>query len=113
MKTGMQDGITAVINITVTEEMRPEFDGAVVHDVMSTVSMIYYMEKAGRLVILPYLEENEEGAGYALDIKHVGPAVVGQEVMFTAVCTEARPNRVICHVTAKTRVNLVGKGTFT
>jgi predicted thioesterase len=93
--------------------MFPAFDGEVVHQVMSTVSMIYYMEKAGRYVILPYLEEHEEGSGFALNIKHVGPAVVGQEVTFRAVCTEVTEKRVVCQVTAETTRNLVGLGTFT
>ncbi len=99
--------------MTVTEDMRPSFNGQVVHDVLSTVTMIYYMEWAGRKIILPYLEEGEEGAGLAIDVKHVGPAVLGQKVTFRAVCTEVTPKRVVCEVSAETDLNLVGKGTFT
>jgi fluoroacetyl-CoA thioesterase len=110
---GMKPGISVEFSITVDKEMRPSFDGVVVHDVMSTVTMIYYMEKAGREVIFPYLENDEEGAGFAIDVKHVGPAVLGQEVRFKAVCTEATSKRVVCDVTAETELNLVGKGAFT
>nr|WP_274388593.1 thioesterase [Brevibacillus agri] len=93
--------------------MLPKFEGEVVHPVMSTVSMIYYMEWAGRQVILPYLEEDEEGSGFAVDIRHVGPAVVGQTVTFKAVCHEVTEKRVVCEVTADTARNRVGVGTFT
>lgn len=113
MLDGMKPGITVEFSIIVDEEMRPTFDGNVVHDVMSTVTMVYYMEKAGRDVIFPYLGADEEGAGLAIDIKHVGPSVLGQEVHFKAVCTEVTPKRVVCDVIAETDCNLVGKGTFT
>ncbi|WP_134703656.1 thioesterase family protein [Ammoniphilus sp. YIM 78166] len=113
MKDGLKPGVQVEFKIVVDESMRPSFDGQVVHDVLSTVTMVYYMEKAGREVILPYLDESEEGAGYGLDIKHVGPAVVGQEVRFQAICTEVTEKRVVCEVTAETEWNVVGKGTFT
>lgn len=113
MNPGLQPGATTEFSVTVTEDMRPVFNGQVVHNVMSTVSMIYYMELAGRQIILPYLEEGEEGAGFAVDIKHIGPAVVGQEVKIRAICTEVTRNRVVCDVVAETNLNLVGKGSFT
>jgi fluoroacetyl-CoA thioesterase len=113
MKPGLHPGVKVEFEVTVTDDMRPAFDGKVVHDVMSTVSMIYFMEKAGRMLILPYLEEEEEGAGYAIDIKHVGPAVIGQTVRFSAICTGVTPKRVVCDVIAETDENLVGKGSFT
>ncbi|AMA73927.1 thioesterase [Aneurinibacillus sp. XH2] len=110
---GLQPGETETLEIVVQDDMRPTFDGNVVHDVMSTVTMIYYMEKVGRHVILPYLEEGEEGAGYEIQVKHIGPAVVGQRVKFTALCTEVTPKRVVCEVTAETSENIVGTGIFT
>jgi fluoroacetyl-CoA thioesterase len=113
LNSGLRKGTTAEITVTVTQEMLAVFYGQVVHPVMSTVSMIYYMELSGRHVILPYLDEQEVGCGYAVDIKHVGPAVIGQEVTFRAVCVEVSEKRVVCEVTAHTSRNQVGMGTFT
>ncbi|MED4583950.1 thioesterase, FlK family [Brevibacillus choshinensis] len=113
MKNGLQPGTTAEFSVTVTAEMVPVFDGEVIHPVLSTVSMIYHMEKAGRYVLLPHLEDHEEGSGFAIDIKHVGPAVIGQEVTFRAVCVEVTQKRVVCEVTADTARNRVGVGFFT
>jgi len=93
--------------------MFPAFDGEVIHPVMSAFSMIYHMEKAERYVLLPHLEEHEEGSGLAIDIKHVGPAVVGQEVTFRAVCVEVTEKRAVCEVTADTPRHRVGVGLFT
>lgn len=113
IKKGLKPGVTTEFSVIVTEDMRPAFDGRVIYNVMSTVTMIYYMEFAGRKIILPYLEEGEEGAGFAIEIKHVGPAVIGQEVRFRATCTEVTAKRVVCEVIAETDENLVGKGFFT
>lgn len=113
MKPGLISGAETSFIVTVTPDMYPAFDGTTIHEVMSTVTMIYYMEKAGRELIVPFLEEEEEGSGFALDIKHVGPAVAGQEVTFRAVCTEAGAKRIVCEVVAETQFNLVGKGLFT
>ncbi|WP_232698880.1 thioesterase family protein [Brevibacillus daliensis] len=112
MKPGIL-GKSEKFSIIVTEDMVPSFDGEIVHHVMSTVTMIYYMEKVGRYVILPYFEEHEEGAGFEINVKHVGPAVIGQTVTFQATCTEVRGKRVICEVTAHTSENQVGVGIFT
>lgn len=113
MKNGLQPGVTAEFTVTVSADMFPVFDGEVIHPVMSTVSMIYFMEKAGRYVLLPHLEAHEEGSGFAIDIKHVGPAVMGQQVTFRAVCVEVTEKRVVCEVTADTSRNRVGVGVFT
>lgn len=113
MESGLRPGTAAEIAVTVTPEMLPVFEGQMVHPVMSTVSVIYYMELTGRHVILPYLEDHEEGCGYAVNIKHVGPAVVGQEVTFRAVCVEVTEKRVVCEVSAHTSRNAVALGTFT
>lgn len=113
VKPGLVPGAEIAFAVTVTPDMYPAFDGAAIHKVMSTVTMIYYMEKAGREMIVSFLDEEEEASGIALDIKHVGPAIAGQEVTFRAVCIEVGAKRIVCEVTAETRINLVGKGTFT
>lgn len=113
MKPELVPGVEAGFEIVVTDDMLAGFDGKVVHPVFSTVAMIYHMEKAGRHVILPYLEPDEEGAGYEVCVKHVGPAVRGQKVWIRAVCTEVTPKRVVCDVIAETDLNVVGTGQFT
>jgi fluoroacetyl-CoA thioesterase len=113
LKKGLFPGHKVEFQVTVDETMFAEFDGHVVHPVMSTVSMIYYMERAGRFVILPFLLEEEEGAGYEINVKHLRSAVKGQVVTFRAVCTEVTERRVICEVTAETDSYVIGKGTFT
>lgn len=113
LKRGLKVGHRAEFDVVVDESMFPSFDGNVVHPVMSTVTMIYYMEKSGRKILLPYLEEQEEGAGFAINVKHLNPAVVGQKVRFRAECIKATARELICEVVAETGTHLIGKGIFT
>lgn len=113
MKPGLHPGHQERITITVTEEMVASFGGKMVHPTLSTVTMVYYMEWAGRKVILPFLEEGEEGVGGQIAVKHCSPAPVGKEVTFIAEATEVKENKVVCQVRAEHDKAVVGEGTFT
>ncbi len=113
MKPGLHPGHREQITITVTEEMVASFGGKMVHPTLSTVTMVYYMEWAGRKVILPFLEEEEEGVGGQIAVKHCSPAPVGKKVTFTAEATEVKENKVVCRVWAEHDKAVVGEGTFT
>lgn len=113
MKQGIAKGQTAQLSVTVTEDMCPSFAGTAVHPTMSTVSMVYYMEWAGRQVILPFLEEHEEGIGASICIQHAAPAPVGKLVTFYAEATDVSDRKVVCKVWAEHDRACVGEGTFT
>lgn len=113
MKPGIVPGCVETVEVTVTEEMCPSFAGETVHPTMSTVSMVYYMEWVGRKIILPYLEDDEEGIGASICVKHAAPAPVGKQVRFFAEATEVSHRRVVCRVWAEHDRACVGEGTFT
>ncbi|WP_409253074.1 thioesterase family protein [Bacillus sp. SCS-153A] len=110
MKSGMTVGQTASVTATVTPDMFAQFDGEVVHPVYSTVSMVYHMEWASRKIILPFLEEGEEGMGGAVSMKHIAPSSEGTNVTITATLTELRSNVVITKVEARNENGLIGLG---
>ncbi|MBA2875184.1 thioesterase family protein [Thermaerobacillus caldiproteolyticus] len=110
MKSGMKVGDTAVVQAVVTPDMFAQFEGNVVHPAYSTVSMVYHMEWASRKIILPYLEENEEGIGAAVSVKHIAPTTEGTTVTVTATLTEFRDNVVITKVEAKNETQVIGVG---
>jgi predicted thioesterase len=103
----------ARLEITVTPEMRPAFDGEVVHDVYGTAAMVAHMEFAARKVILAAREAHEEGIGYRVDVTHLAPAPVGSTVTVTARLQAVEGTRVVCAVEARTRHGRVGEGTIT
>ncbi|MCR8848908.1 thioesterase [Rossellomorea sp. SC111] len=112
MKSGLAVGHTAVITTEVTPGMYAQFEGNVVHPVYSTVSMVYHMEWASRKVILPYLEEHEEGMGAKVNASHVTPAKTGSHLEIRANVIEYERNVIITEVTVRDRENdrLIGKG---
>jgi fluoroacetyl-CoA thioesterase len=110
MKPGMKVGETAVVQAVVTPDMFAQFEGKVVHPAYSTVSMVYHMEWASRKIILPYLEEDEEGIGAAVSVKHIAPTTEGSTVTVTATLTEFRDNIVMTKVEAKNEAQLIGVG---
>jgi fluoroacetyl-CoA thioesterase len=110
MKPGMKVGQTAVVEAIVTPEMFAQFEGKVVHPAYSTVYMVYHMEWASRKIILPYLEEHEEGIGGAVTVKHIAPTSQGETVTITATLTELRDNVVITKVEARNKERLIGVG---
>jgi fluoroacetyl-CoA thioesterase len=93
--------------------MFAQFEGKVVHPAYSTVAMVYHMEWAARQIILPFLEENEEGMGGAVTVKHLGVSGKGEVIKATATLTEMNGRRVITQVTVENSHGLVGQGEVT
>jgi fluoroacetyl-CoA thioesterase len=106
----MKIGQTATVKTTVTSDMFAQFEGNVVHPAYSTVSMVYHMEWAARQIILPYLEDHEEGIGGAVYVKHIAPSPEGSNISVTATLTDLQNNIVITKVEAHNNVGLIGKG---
>jgi|SRR5690606_2373937 len=110
MKPGMEIGQRATIEAEVTENMVAQFEGQVIHPAYSTVSMVYHMEWASRQIILPYLEDHEEGMGAAVTVKHLAPSAVGTKVRITAELTKIKGNLVITNVEVFNEKGMIGKG---
>jgi fluoroacetyl-CoA thioesterase len=110
MKLGLQIGHTKSMEVIVTPEMFAQFAGEVVHHAYSTVSMVYHMEWVSRQIILPYLEDYEEGMGAAVSVKHIAPSIEGDILIVTAVTTRSEGNIVMTNVEVKNGGRLVGEG---
>ncbi|GAA0465838.1 thioesterase family protein [Alkalibacillus silvisoli] len=110
MKPGMEIGRTETIEIKVTEDMFANFEGYVIHPVYSTVAMVYHMEWVSRKIILPFLEEHEEGMGASVEVKHIDAAPLNTKVVLTATLTEYHNHQVITSIKAYRDQTLIGKG---
>ncbi|MFY4777308.1 thioesterase family protein [Metabacillus sp. RGM 3146] len=110
MKKGMETGQTAVHEFRVTTDMFASFEGEVVHPAYSTVSMVYHMEWASRKIILPYLEDHEEGIGGSVKVKHIAPSGAGTAIKVTATLTKLEGNLVFTEVEAHNEAGIIGKG---
>lgn len=110
MKNSMKVGLKKTITVEVTEEMLAQFDGELVHPTYSTVALVYHMELVSRKLLLPHLEENEEGMGAAVSLKHLSPSGLGTKLEITATVTEVTERKVVTQVTASNSLGLIGKG---
>jgi fluoroacetyl-CoA thioesterase len=113
MKPGMEVGQQATITAIVTPEMFAQFEGKLVHPAYSTVSMVYHMEWAARQIILPYLEDHEEGIGGGIAAKHMAPTPEGAELTVTATLREVKGKAVICDVIVYNGKAVAGEGEVT
>lgn len=112
MKPGLQAGRSTQVRFVVTPEMCPHFDGVLVHPVCATWTIVHQMEVAGRKLLVPFLDEDEEGVGSHISIDHRAPAPVGCEVVATATATEVTRRRLVARVTAHVGERLIAEGTF-
>ncbi|TMU84891.1 thioesterase [Bacillus sp. BHET2] len=112
MKPGLVEGHMAVVTTEVTPSMYAQFEGSVVHPVYSTVSMVYHMEWASRKIILPYLEDHEEGMGAKVNVEHMAPAKKGSFLKIKANVIKYERNVIVTEVTVRDRESdrLIGKG---
>jgi|SRR5579884_1336289 len=105
-------GYHAGFETTVTSEMLVDFEelGAV-HPVYATYWLAKHMELVGRKIILPFLEEGEEGIGYAVSVRHLAPALAGMRVRVEGEHVGTEGNRVTVRLRAEHELgDLIGEG---
>ncbi|WP_102125278.1 thioesterase family protein [Deinococcus planocerae] len=108
-------GFAQTLTVTVTEEMTVRFEQlGPVHPVYATYWMTRHFEEAGRLVILPFLEDGEGGLGTAVEVRHTASALPGMTVTVTATCERVEGRRVFCTLRAISELgDEIGHGTTT
>lgn len=95
---------------TVTQEDIARFDSGTVHEVYSTFALARDAEWSGRLFVLEMKEEGEEGIGSGLNVTHISPALVGQEVTFTTTLVAINKNEVITDYKATVGSRTIAEG---
>ncbi len=111
MKNPFQTGDTKIFKHLVTEQDSATFDSGTVHPVYATFALARDAEWSGRLFVLEMKEEGEEGIGTHISVNHHAPALIGQEVIFTATLKEVNKNEVVTTYTAKVNDRLIADGT--
>jgi len=110
MKPGLMPGLQKEVTFTVAPDMCPAFDGEVVHQVCSTWMIVQYMELAGRMVLVDFLEPNEEGVGSHASCDHMGPAQVGAAVRVVATAADVNERELVCDCAAFRGEKMIAMG---
>jgi fluoroacetyl-CoA thioesterase len=107
------DGYSARVSFVVSKEMTVDFDElGPGPDLYATYWMAKHMEEAGRKIILPFLEEHEDGVGRSVNVTHLAPAAPGTPVNVDARYERTVGNSVFAACTATTEYGtLLGQGT--
>ena len=105
-----QIGDTLTFTHTVIENDIARVESGTVHEVYSTFALTRDAEWSGRLFVLQMKEEGEEGIGTGIHVTHHSPALMGQEVLFTATLSEVNKNEVVTDFTAHVGSRLIASG---
>ncbi|MER3479016.1 MAG: thioesterase [Meiothermus sp.] len=110
-------GYQATLEVTVTDEMTVDFEHqgdprlGKLHPVYATYWMAKHMEMAGRMIILPFLEEGEEGIGSKVSVNHLASALPGMSVRIVAEHVRTEGNRIYTLCKAWNELgDLIGEG---
>lgn len=107
------DGYSARVTFVISKEMTVDFEElGPGPDLYATYWMAKHMEEAGRKIILPFLDEHEDGVGRSVGVTHLAPAAPGTRVHVDARYERSEGNRIFAACTA-TAVSgeLLGRGT--
>ena len=109
----------AHFELMVTEGMTVDFEQTdprlgKLHPVYSTYWMVKHMELASRKLLLPFLDNGEEGIGLEVSAKHFTSALPGMRVVVTAVHMGTKKNRVYAQCEAVSELgDKLGQGETT
>lgn len=96
--------------IEVNEQNFASFESGIVHKVLSTFSIGKSAEWVCRLFVIDMKENDEEGIGTFLQIKHHSAALEGEKVLFTGFFDKIEGNVIWCNFTAVVGNRLIATG---
>lgn len=94
----------------VTADDIAKFDSGMVHPVFATFALVRDMEWCGRLFVLEMKDDDEEGVGTFVNVKHVNAALQDEEICFEATLNSVKNNEVVCTIIAKVGQRVIAEG---
>jgi fluoroacetyl-CoA thioesterase len=97
--------------ILVTGDIAIDFLGLEGARVLSTPSMILWMEKTCRNLLMQYVEAGYDSVGTEVNVKHLAAAPLGASVTFRAEVLAVNERRITFRVEAADEKEKIGEGT--
>lgn len=104
-------GDTKEYTKTVQPDETARFESGEVHPFYGTFALGRDAEWSSRLFVLDMKEDDEEGIGTYLTVKHISPATIGDEVRFVATLEKVEGNAVDCTFEAFVGDRKIAEGT--
>lgn len=87
-----------------------EFAGGGMPAVVSTPSLVGFLERTARETIAPHLEADERSVGIELDIRHLAPTPVGQTIHCTARVIAVDGGKITFQIEARDAHEVIVRG---
>ena len=110
MKSIVKKGDSKTIYHRVSTDDIASFKGETVHEVCSTFVLARELEWSSRQFMFDLCEEDEEGIGTSLSVKHISPAFIGDRLEVLAVVKGFENGELLCDCLVKVGERLIAKG---
>jgi len=105
-------GTTGQASLIVRQEhLASQLKSSLLPPVLATPIMILVMENAALDAIRPFLDEDESAVGTVVDVRHIAPTPIGQQITAEARVVEVSDRRIVFAVAARDEVEDIGSGT--
>jgi predicted thioesterase len=106
MKSGLRPGASREEHYGVTKELSIQVGNVAV---LSTPSLVNLMELTSRLLLAPFLQDDEQSVGSSISVKHLAPTPVGGDLRVVSRVTAISGRRVDFEVEAYDQVEKVAE----
>jgi fluoroacetyl-CoA thioesterase len=110
MKGSPRVGTTGDLRFVVELSHAIDFADSSMPAVLSTPWLIWFLEHAARMAVLPFLEEGESTVGTFVEVRHSAPTPVGQAVNCRARVVRADGTSISFHLEAHDEHELIARG---
>ena len=104
--------IGEVGELTVATDLKHvvEFAGDGMPAVVSTPSLVGFLERTARQTLAPHLDADERSVGIELDLRHLAPTPVGQTIHCTARVIAVEDRKITFQVEARDAHEVIVRG---
>jgi fluoroacetyl-CoA thioesterase len=110
MKTPPRTGLNGQLTFVVTAQHAIDFAGGGMPAVLSTPWLVWFLEHAAREAMLPLLEPGESTVGVRVDIEHLAPTPLGDQVTCLARVLHSDGPVVSFQLEARDRREVIARG---
>jgi predicted thioesterase len=110
MKSRPVMGTAGEFRFTVEPEHGIDFAGDGMPAVLSTPTLVRFLERAAREVLLPHLESGERSVGAEIEVQHLAPTPLGATVTCVARLVRSEGSGFAFQVEARDDHELIARG---